>query len=415
VSARGKERSAIPTSPHMPKLRVLYVAGPGNVMGTYRCWARGEGDPASPDVAYSQLFFELSRELGFEAWVIASHVQAGKLEEGALRVEHRPVRFESYSGLVFHCGRVLHTLGVLFSAIRYRARLLVVNGHGVHWFLLRIARWFGIRVVPTLHGTLWSPGIRHSRFDRAMLVLARPLFSSGCLAILGHPGACERQVEELTRGRHPPYQRFISYYRKTGLLGVREHGDPRPPFRVLFVGRIEQVKGVFDLLAVARELDARKRLDIEFDLCGDGSQLERLRQSASEQGLAARFRCHGRLAGAELHAMFGRSHLVVVPTRPEIEEGFNAVIAEAILAGRPVVTSRACPALELVREAALEVPPGDVPAYRDAILQLCDDAAAYESRRLACAHLKTQFLDYERSWGAALRRVIESLSGRPAP
>jgi glycosyltransferase involved in cell wall biosynthesis len=45
------------------------------------------------------------------------------------------------------------------------------------------------------------------------------------------------------------------------------------PFRVMFAGRIEQNKGVFDILEIAEKLREKGR-PIEFTLCGDGGALE---------------------------------------------------------------------------------------------------------------------------------------------
>src|SRR6185437_9977736 len=44
-------------------------------------------------------------------------------------------------------------------------------------------------------------------------------------------------------------------------------------------------------------------------------------------------------------------------------EGFNKVVAEGILAGKPVITSSVCPALEYVADGIVEVPPNDTQAY----------------------------------------------------
>ena len=45
------------------------------------------------------------------------------------------------------------------------------------------------------------------------------------------------------------------------------------------------------------------------------------------------------------------------------------VCAEAILAGRPVITSPVCPALDYVRDAAVEVSPDNIEQYCEAILE----------------------------------------------
>jgi len=107
--------------------------------------------------------------------------------------------------------------------------------------------------------------------------------------------------------------------------------------------------------------------------------------------------------------MYGQSHVVIVPTTTEFVEGFNKVVAEAVLAGRPVVTSSVCPALSYVRDAVVEVPPDDVQAYGDAILSLCDDAALYDAKRRGCELAKAQFCDASRSWAATLKSVLAAL------
>lgn len=49
----------------MPRpLRILYVAGPGNVIGTYNHWVKGEDDPAQVSVTYSSLISESSFDVG---------------------------------------------------------------------------------------------------------------------------------------------------------------------------------------------------------------------------------------------------------------------------------------------------------------------------------------------------------------
>jgi glycogen synthase len=386
-------------------LRILYAAGPGDVVGTYRWWLQGKEDPSVPDITYSSQFLDACRSLGAAGWLVSSHPRGELVDDGTFRVENRPIWWDGQSGVRFHLGRLVRALDLLGSAIRFRANVLIA-GHGVHWFSLLLFPLFGVRVIPTLHNALWLEMGGPARLEGVLIRMARPLFASRSLAILSHPGICERQVWELTRTRPRPVYRFIPVYRSDALGGLPERGEARPPFRVLFAGRIEPEKGVFDLLDVARQLAQEGRADIEFDLCGTGSALDGLRQAATDAGVTSRFRCHGRLVGEPFRSLLGRSHAVVVPTR--ISEGFNAVVAEAILAGRPVITSRLCPAVELVRDACAEVAPCEVGEYLEAIVRMAGDPEYYEARRRACARLRQQFLDVDRGWGAALVRLIRA-------
>ena len=74
-------------------LRILYAAGPGDVIGTYRHWKQGLDDPSEVAVTYSSQLFDVCRELGAEAWVISYHPRRQKLRDGPFVVEHRPLPF----------------------------------------------------------------------------------------------------------------------------------------------------------------------------------------------------------------------------------------------------------------------------------------------------------------------------------
>ena len=106
-----------------------------------------------------------------------------------------------------------------------------------------------------------------------------------------------------------------------------------------------------------------------FDICGDGGELDALRRLVEDSSLQTVVTCHGYLDSPRLSAVLASSHAVIVPTTSRFEEGFNMVCAEAILAGRPVITSAVCPALAYIREAAIEVQPDNIDEYYQAILQ----------------------------------------------
>jgi glycosyltransferase involved in cell wall biosynthesis len=107
-----------------------------------------------------------------------------------------------------------------------------------------------------------------------------------------------------------------------------------------------------------------------------------------------------------MREMFNRAHVVIVPTKTDFVEGFNQVVVEGVLSGRPVVTSAVCPALSYVKEAVVEVPPDDIQEYGNALLKLCDDRRFYGEKQRSCLTLQEQFYDSSRSWGAVLKSVL---------
>lgn len=392
-------------SPRPP--RILYAAGPGDVIGTYRHWKVGRDDPSEVALTYSGQFFDLCRETGAAGYVISYRPRRDRVEDEAFIVEHRPVPFRKGPAPLYHLAQIVSGLRLTLSALRFRADVAVVSG-GAHWFTLSLLPLLGVKVLPTLHCVLWRKSRPPRGFNRLVHRLNARFFRRSASAILSLSRDITDQLEELTGGRCPAVIPFLPSYRRASFEGDFTPAAP-PPFRVLFAGRVEANKGVYDLLAVAERFAREGRTEIEFDLCGTGGALDDLRRRATLAGLAGRFRCHGHLDRRAMRERYAAAHVVVAPTTRAFIEGFNKVVAEAVLAGKPVITSSVCPALEYVRPAVVEVPPDDVAAYGDAILSLADDPALLRAKRHGCAGVQEPFYDVSRSWGVALRRALGRL------
>jgi glycogen(starch) synthase len=389
-----------------PSLRIFYAAGPGDVIGTYRHWKAGRDDPAQVAITYSRQFYDFCRERGAVGYIIAYHPRKERIVEDNLILEHRPKRWSKGGGAAYHLGQIWYGLGLAMSARRFGADIAIVSD-GVHWFSISLMRWLGVRVVPSLHCVLW-PKNKPPRGAVARLIqrLNRRFFRRRTAAILCVSNDIAEQVRPMLNGRATPLITFLPTYRHESFGDGFGPPPTPPPFRVFFAGRIERNKGVFDLLDIARRFSAEEHSDVEFDLCGDGSQLEELRGAAADAGLSARFRCHGHSTKPFMREMYEKCHVVIVPTTTQFVEGFNKVVAEGVLAGRPVITSSVCPALEYVRHAVVEVPADDPKGYGDAILQLKANSALYASKRAGCAIARNQFYDPKRGWRAAVDEAI---------
>lgn len=390
-------------------LRLLYAAGPGNVIGTYRHWKEGRDDPSQVSVTYSGQFYDLCRDLGAEGYVIGSGRPSARVRDGRFLLEHRPIPWENGPGSLYHLGQVWSAFRLMVSALAFRADVAIVcNGSG-HWFPLALLPLLGSQVVPSLHCVLWPKNKSPGGVNRLVQRLNAVFFARAAFAVLSASRDVTRQVAVPTGGRHRPVVEFLPTYRPGAFAGTAAPPAERRPFRVFFAGRVERNKGVFDLLAIAQRFAEAGRTNIEFDLCGAGAALEDLRRQAKEQGLAERFRCHGHADRTVMQEMFARAHVVVVPTTSDFIEGFNQVVAEGVLAGRPVITSEVCPALEYVRAAVVEVAPDDVRGYGDAVLKLCDDEAFYREKCRGCDAARPQFFDVRLGWGASLASILSRL------
>ena len=394
-------------------LRVLYAAGPGNVLGTYRHWLNGKDDASQVSVTYSSQFFNACRSLDAQGYVLSSCPEATVFEDEQFKIEHRPNSAQDKSGISYHLHLIWYGLRLTASALRWRADVAVVAEGTTHWFVLLALSLLGVKVVPTIHCVLWGKYAPQKKLDKLISKLNGYLFASSHRVMVASNDIAD-QVKQITI-EQPEISEFLPLYRRSEFSRIAPPSADRSPFRVLFIGRIEVNKGVFDLLEIAKRFKAEGREDIRFDLCGLGSAFEALKQAAIDAGLSETFVCHGYCMKSQMQERLGESHIVIAPTTTDFVEGFCQVVAEGVLAGRPVVTSEVCPALSYVRPAAVEVQPNDVQGYGDALLKLCDDRAFYEEKQQGCLEVQEQFYEFSRSWEATLKStLIAAQAAEPA-
>jgi len=120
----------------------------------------------------------------------------------------------------------------------------------------------------------------------------------------------------------------------------------------LAVGRLVEVKG-FDLL-----LEAWREIDADLWIAGDGPQRAALERLIEREGLADRVRLLG--MRRDVPSLMREASLVVIPSR---REGFSYVMAEALVLGRPIVSTRVPGPMDLLPESLL-APVEDAAALR---------------------------------------------------
>jgi glycosyltransferase involved in cell wall biosynthesis len=398
------------TAPARPALRVLYATGPGDVLGTYAHWRDGRDDPSSVALTYSGQFYSAARALGAEAYVIAPRPDGRVFHDRAFTIEDRRIHCQGAGGLRYHLGQLWYGLRLWATAMRFGADAAVVSA-GTHWFALAPLALSGVKVIPTLHCALWPAGYRPAgKLRRAIQWLDGLFWRKFAHATICVSPECERQVRAIARDRplRGRVYQVRAQYRRDALdtIPPAVHGKP---LRVLYAGRIERNKGVFDLLDVIERLQRARPGWFTVELCGSGGAEAELREEIDRRGLGAVARATGQLESAQMRGAFARAHVIVVPTTRDFAEGLNKVAVEAALAGRPVVTSRLANVSDVLGDAVIEVPPGDLGAYQAALERLADDPAAYAAAQAACAHVQQMFYDRSFGWETAVRRILGPL------
>ncbi|MFH1888552.1 MAG: glycosyltransferase family 4 protein [Candidatus Omnitrophota bacterium] len=100
-------------------------------------------------------------------------------------------------------------------------------------------------------------------------------------------------------------------------------------FIVLFVGRLFEIKGIRDLVSIARDTPS-----IDYLFIGDGPLAAFLKK---EEGIAKNIYFLSRVENEELPLYYNAADAVVMPS--QYKEGLGRVVVEALYCGTPVIAS----------------------------------------------------------------------------
>ncbi|MDX1393960.1 MAG: glycosyltransferase [Gemmatimonadota bacterium] len=150
------------------------------------------------------------------------------------------------------------------------------------------------------------------------------------------------------------------------------------PFRILFVGRLVERKGVEVLIEAAAALSSS--LDLRLDVIGSGPEGDRLADAARRHGIADKVTFHGRVGEAGLLAAYRTADVFVLPAVVDSKgdtEGLGVVLLEALREGVPVVASDAGGITDIVQDGVTGwlVPSGDAGALGRALVAVAADPA----------------------------------------
>ena len=164
-----------------------------------------------------------------------------------------------------------------------------------------------------------------------------------------------------------------------------------------FIGRLDPVKHIPDLIDAMRRLDGVRCL-----IFGEGQQRAELEKQIAELGLGDRVILRGATKGPT--EALSQIDLLVLPSEAE---GFGLVLIEAMAAGVPVVATNAPGIRDVVRDGrtGLLVPVGAPDRLASAIARLLNDEAL--RKRLVDAARSDVINRF--SWESVLPRYIAAL------
>ena len=156
---------------------------------------------------------------------------------------------------------------------------------------------------------------------------------------------------------------------------------------ILFMGRLGQRKGIYDLLqCIDRDKDYYRAKSARFILAGDGD-IERVRRYVTDRDLSDLIEVPGWIASEQKEFYLNTSDILILPS---YNEQMPMSILEAMGHGCPIIATRIAGIPDMVEHGVngFLFDPGDLDAMTEALKTLCAEAGLREkmgkrSRELA--------------------------------
>ena len=231
---------------------------------------------------------------------------------------------------------------------------------------LGVARLLGRRVVLQIHGGKLAHELFAGRPWSAAL-LRRVLRAADTVVALGKQ-ECQalRAFEPQARVERIPHAVAAL---PAEALAVRSMAAPE--LQLLFLGRLDAAKGLYELLD-AVDLLVRAGRQTRLVIAGDGPEEARLRSRIADLKLQARVELAGPRFGADKQALLSQAHVFVLPS---YREGLPYALLEAMAAGMAPVVSAVGAVPDVVGhgEHGLLVAPQSTDQLVDALARLHND------------------------------------------
>jgi glycosyltransferase involved in cell wall biosynthesis len=298
---------------------------------------------------------------------------------------------------------------LLYQVVRYPRSVLHVHGasRASFWrksIYMAIGLLAGCRIVFHLHGGGFARFHEDECGPIARAVIRFFLDRAACIVVVSE--SWKEWAHGVTAN-----PRIVCIPNPVTLPPPGAGPSAREPGLVVFSGRCEAGKGIFDLLDAAAVLRAQvPRLRIE---CAGDGDLGKVQRHAASMNLAARVTMRGWLDKEHAEKLLSRAAAFVLPS---YAEGLPMSLLEAMAAGCPVVATRVGGIPDLITDGVdgLLVAPGDPHALAAALQRILRDPAF--ARQLGNAARRTIANRYtaERSL-ERLEQIYAGLGVRRAP
>lgn len=176
----------------------------------------------------------------------------------------------------------------------------------------------------------------------------------------------------------------------------RDSTESSKPLKIGFVGRFVEKKGIDTLLSACQKLRI-SGLKFSLELVGDGPEMQEMLNLRDEYELGDSTTFLGNLANKDVRSWLRTIDIFIMPCRRDSQgdmDGIPVALMEAMLEGKPVISSRlsGIPELVIDEHTGLLADPGDADQLAAQIERLLNDQTLqHRLRTAAYSHIMENF------------------------
>lgn len=285
------------------------------------------------------------------------------------------------------------------KAIKARPDVIHYHAEGP-CVMLRLAHWFGIRTVATIHGLDWQRA-KWGRFASWYLKFGERTAARCADEVI----VLSRNMQRYFRDAYGRETRFIpngierSQPVRADII-TRRYGLEKDGY-ILFLGRIVPEKGVHYLIEAFKRLDTDKKLVIAGGASDSSEYYEQIQSAAASD---PRIILTGFVEGRMLQELYSNAYVYVLPSDLE---GMPMSLLEAMSYGCCCLVSDIPECTEVVADQAAVFRHGDVDDLTVRLGELLDNLTSAVRYRAGAG----EYVTNEYSWGTVVDRTLELYEG----
>jgi len=240
---------------------------------------------------------------------------------------------------------------------------------------LRIAQLFGAKTIVFFRG--WEESAER-RIEKSIRVFRFFFFSSTAMIALSERVKCCLKRWGYTNSIYLETTLYDKYLTKgvelTNLKNKYLPSNLNKPINLLYLSRVEQRKGIFELIdayAMLCNIGNEYSMTFELNICGDGLALQEAQNYVRKLGLTGIF-FSGHIMGLDKRKAFEMAHIFIFPS---YSEGMPNAVLEAMGFGLPVICTPVGGLVDFFQDKmhGAVVPIGDAKKIYESTLRLCSD------------------------------------------